>query len=762
MTGTTRRSVMGLVAAALAGRAAEEERTVQVIGCGAGVDIAWDRWGIPHIRAASVEDAFFGQGFAAASARLWQMDLGRRHGLGLLAEAFGPAFLPWDIAARTMLFQGDTAAEWRLHDKRVPSLAAAWVRGVNARIAQVLADPALLPPEFPAMDIRPAPWSPDDLILLRGSTTANAPAELRRALLAARGALALDALTEPLDPPLALRVPDGLDCAKLHQDQLVLYRRLSEPLPFPKREQHGEAGIDGEAGSNAWVVAAGHTTTGRAILANDPHLPVGIPGPRFICHLSAPGLNAIGAGPASRPGFQFGHTDRIAFGRTDFRIDREDIYVLELDAEGCSYRTAQGWSPIVRRTETIAVRGAADAAIEVARTPLGPVVFEDVAARHALVVRSALQESGPSVALEYVPLMFARNWAEYRRAISYAAWGSNYMYADIDGNIGWQASGRAPRRLRHDGLMPVPAAGDYPWDGFVGLDEMPGEYNPPQGWIASANQMPYSPGWTGPYSSREWTPDDRYRRIVQVLGPRETHSPAESLALQQDVLSLRAEALRPVWEAIGDPDTGPLQGWDGRLDANSEPALLFQLWWAELRKDVRLAMVPPEHRDMIAELHPHVLIALVTGADSRLGARRSEIAARTLARAAADWRARPEGRRHWGDLHRLTLLHGLSGVVPGSDLIAGGSGGDSATVQARWWASIPAAQVSGGASFRAVIDMGDWEAARGINLPGQSGDPRSPHYTDLAPLWLADETVPLAFGTEAVQSVQEETWKLRP
>ena len=332
------------------------------------------------------------------------------------------------------------------------------------------------------MDMRPERWAAEDLILMRDSGPPNLRAEMRRAVLAAHGQLALDALAIPLAPAHALRVPEGLDCARLHPSQLGLLGRLSGPLPFPRSVKQGalEDDLDAMQGSNGWVVAPGRSATGHALLANDPHLAVSVPGPRVIVHLRAPGLDAVGAGPAWRPGFQFGHTDRIAFGRTDFQIDQEDLFVLELNADASAWRGPDGWQPIERVRESVAVRGAEDAVAEVALTALGPLVFEDRAARQALVVRSVQRESGPSVALEYVPLMLARDWGEYRAAVRTAVWGSNYLYADVEGNIGWQTGGRVPRRVGYDGLMPVPASGPYRWDGVLDLDEMVGAHNPPR------------------------------------------------------------------------------------------------------------------------------------------------------------------------------------------------------------------------------------------------------------------------------------------
>jgi penicillin amidase len=737
-----------------------QERQVQ--GLTAPVEIITDRWGIPHINAESQEDAFFGQGYAAATARLWQLDVTRRRQLGRLAEAFGPDFLPFDEASRHVVFRGDVAAEWPRQSPRAHALAQAWVAGINARVAEVLADPALLPPEFLAMDARPEPWHVDDLIRMRWGAGPNIRNEMRRALLACQGLLGLDALAQPLEPPGQPQPPMGLDPCRLKREQLALYDRLLAPLPWPQARQRSDVeqdDLDARAGSNAWVIAPGRSPSGRALLANDPHLAVGAPGPRFITHLRAPGLDAIGAGPVFRPGFQFGHNDRIAHGRTDLQIDQEDLYLLEINAEGTAFRGPAGMEPVTRLSEAIAVRGQAPVIREFAHTRLGPVIFEDRAGGHALALRSAFLEPGPVVTLEYLAVIMARNWQEYREALRFAVWGSNYMYADIDGHIGWQTGGRAPLRLGHDGLMPVPAAGGFDWAGYMPLEQMVGLYDPPEGWIATANQMPYPQGWPeARMTSREWIPNDRYRRVAAVLAGQSRHGMDEAAALQLDTVSLRAQALVALLDNVPElpAEAALLRGWDGRLSAESEAASLYQMWWAELAAALRLAVVPEAARGAIAALHPHVVLSLAGRAEHR------DLVAQALQRAAARLRALPEDGRAWGARHRVDLRHAMSAMVPNANVLGGQSGGDGATVMARWWANGQNPVVTGGASFRAVLDIGAWDAGRGINLPGQSGDPREAHYRDLYPLWVAGEMVPLAYSAAAVAAVAESRVRLVP
>jgi penicillin G amidase len=540
------------------------------------------------------------------------------------------------------------------------------------------------------------------------------------------------------------------------------------------------ANLDAQQGSNAWVIAPSRTTTGRAILANDPHLPFSIPSPRMVTHLSAPGFNLVGNGPSWLPGVQFGHNDRIAFGRTDFQIDQQDIYVLELGEDGKTWRGPQGPQPIERVVETIDVRDQEPVKVELAFTSLGPVISEAPDQRRALVIRSAMLEPGAVLNLEYVPKTLARNWTEFRKAIRYAVWGTNYMYADVDGNIGWQAAGRVPIRANHDGLMPVPASGYYAWKGILPLDDMPGEFNPERGWIASANQMPFPADW--PVAERrisfEWIPPDRYRRIAERLPQLMPHSPADSWALQQDVHSSRAVRLIALLGKQPRDTANEAQllmlGWNGNIDADSQAAALYQLWLFELQKAVRPLVVPEAASPSLPFVNGLTLLDLLEKPDAHFGSEpekaRDALLLRTLAAAATELKSRAKPGQAfptWGDLHDVMLHHSLEARLP-SDLskqsgVSGrGTAGDGVTVFARWWGPPPNTNATGGASFRTVVDVGNWDAALATTGPGQAGSPGDPHYRDLYASWLSNESFPLSFSPEQVARVAEYQVRLLP
>jgi penicillin G amidase len=785
-------------------QAAGQSREIAVQGLSAKLEITVDRWGIPHISAGNVNDAFFGQGYTAAMMRLWQLDLNHRRQLGRLAEVFGPTFVPYDQAARLFLYRGPLAEEWKSLDPRVEGIARAFVAGVNARIREVREDRSLLPPEFVALDMLPDPWTVEDLLKVRHTEEPNVRAEVRRAELACKNALELDSLVQPLEPAWKLVVPKGLEPCDIRRGDLRLYELLTGPLPFanvPVRTKKTDAAtpdsqlaaqssvdlstdldahdLDAQDGSNAWVVAPSRTTTGRPILANDPHLPYVIPSQRMIMHLSAPGFNVIGIAPVWRPGFQFSHNERIAIGRTNFPIDQEDLYVLERSEDGKDWRGPNGPEPIQRIEESINVRDSEPQKVELAYTSLGPVVLEAPERKRAFVVRGVYLEPGAAGSLEYIPQALAGTWDEFRKALRYAVYGTNYMYADVDGNIGWQSAGWVPVRVSHDGLMPVPASGDYAWKGILPLDEMPHEFNPERGWIATANQMPFPPDW--PVAERrinfEWTAPDRYRRISERLPQLMPHAPADSWALQQDVHSARASRLVALLGRLprdpADEAQALLLGWNGNIDAASQAAALYELWQAELQKEVRPLLVPDVVASLVTAVYVPAMIDLLEKPDRRFGSEpektRDGLMTRALASALAQLKSRAKpgaALPTWGDLHEIVLHHALEARLPAglaeqSAVRGRGTSGDSTTVFARWWLQ-PRTNVTGGASFRAVVDVGNWDETRATIGPGQAGAPGDPHYRDLYALWLDNGSFPLSFSAGQVARVAESRLTLRP
>lgn len=736
-------------------------------GLSAPVEIVDDRWGVPHIRAQSIPDAFYGQGYVVARDRLFQIDFAHRRELGRMAEAFGASFAEHDAAARLFHYHGDLDAELAAVPQPVLACARSYCAGVNARIAEVERDAALLPLEYRILGVMPLRWDVRDLVLARGGAIGNVDDELRRAKLAALGLLDLDAVVAPLRPAWRLAVPDGLDVAKVSDRDLGVLDLGGLPFGPGTPVRDPDERIDrGNAGSNAWTVAGSRTASGRPILANDPHLGIGGFGPRHVVHLTAPGLDVIGGGAPGLPGIMQGHTDRFAFGRTNFHIDQQDLFVLDLDpADPERYRHDGGWKRFDQVTIDIPVKDAPPRRFILRYAAQGAVIAHDPAAARATALASIGMLPGGSGACAMIAINLATDWDGLKAAFRLHPSPTNFHYADTAGNTGWQVIGFMPRRKRGDGLMPVPGDGRYDWDGYRDFRALPSEYNPAKGWLASANQNNLPAGWPRDripaFSFRD---PYRYDRVADMLSRQPKHTLADSVALQHDTLSTPAKqflALLPKQPSPAAAEAARmLRGWDARIDRDSAAAALFEIVWRDVGQRMLAAIVPEQARALVDEIAPSELLR-------RLAARPAMIDASLVAGWAEAQRllgADPVAWR-WGTLHQVRIAHPLAripAIAAAFPAIEGeGSGGDPYTVMARWlgrsgWRD------TGGASYLQVIDVGDWDKSLMLNLPGASNDPRSPYYRDQYVPWIAGRMQPMTFTRAAVEAAAAARMTLSP
>ncbi|MBY0252023.1 MAG: penicillin acylase family protein, partial [Methylobacterium organophilum] len=562
--------------------------TYALPGLDGPVEIRVDRWGLAHIRAGTALDAFRAQGFNAARDRLWQLDLWRKRGLGLLAADFGPGYLAQDRAARLFLYRGDMAAEWAAYGPQdTRAIVAAFVSGINAYVALAEARPDLRPPEFDLTGTRPALWQPEDVVRIRShALIRNVLSEVARARVLARGrspadGLATDDLRKRISPPHEPVVPDGLDAADWPDDLLDAFRLATAPVGFgPDRmaatraeawdwsrvDAHGavtrgprSAPKEPAEGSNNWVVGPARTATGRPILASDPHRVYLQPSLRYAVHLTAPGLDVIGAGEPALPGISIGHNGHAAFSLTIAPIDQEDLFVCETDpADPDRYRSGDGWEPIARVAERIPVHGGPDETVILGFTRHGPVLREERG--RAFALRTVWSEPGAAAYLGSLAYLGATTPEAFGEALRHwSAPSVNQLYADAAGRIAWFMAGKAPVRPGHDGLLPVPGDGRYDWTGFHDPGALPRSVDPEAGWLATANEMNLPPDY--PAEDRrvgfEWAEPWRARRIRAVLGGQDRHSLADSRALQGDVVSEPARRLADLVRALpaaDDPD----------------------------------------------------------------------------------------------------------------------------------------------------------------------------------------------------------------
>ncbi|WIW90739.1 penicillin acylase family protein (plasmid) [Sphingobium sp. V4] len=742
-------------------------------GARAPIEIIEDELGVPHVRARSPHDAYFGQGYLVARDRLFQIDMEYRRDMGRMAEAFGPRFVAADKAARLFLYRGDIDAELAALPPGVLDCAKGYVAGVNARISELAADPTQLPLEYGILNLQPLRWDVRDLVRNRGIGMGDADDEVRRAQMQALGLLDADQLMAPLRPAWSFTVPEGLDCAAVSDADLGILDPSARPVPFDAIQEasldRAERRADRFAqGSNAWTIAPSRSATGRPILANDPHLGIGGFSPRHMVHLTAPGLDVIGAGAPGLPGIMQGHTDRFAFGRTNFHIDQTDLFILRTDEDDPERYWHKGrWRRFETFEDEIAVKDGPAQRVSLRYAQGRPIVAQDAARQRASAFATVSMLPGANMRFAIIAINLARDWTSLRQAFKIHVSPTNFHYADVDGNTGWQTIGFTPRRPRHDGLFPAPGDGDFDWTGIMPVEEMPHVYNPKEGWFASANQLNIPPDY--PHASNvisfDWSDPFRYDRISDVLRSQPRHRIEDSIALQHDVRSLPARALVKLIPDKLLPEAAPaaamLKRWDCGLEADSAAALLYEMVMPELQAGFRDLVVPAAAREFIPSVNLFEMLRILATPDKRLGPvpnlARDALIERSLV---AGWnKALEQGgpdpaQWRWGDLHRVTIAHPLSslpGIGAAFPKIDGGrSGGDGYTPMARGFNGKRGYQVSHGASYLLVADVGAWDNSRFLLLPGQSGDPRSARYRDFYPRWVAGEMQPLWFSREAV------------
>ena len=703
------------------------------------VEILRDRWGIPHIYARNTADLFFAQGYVAALDRLWQIDLWRRAGTGKLAEVLGPGAIERDRLARAVRFRGDWNAEWAAYGPDTREIAVAFTSGINAYIRSL---GGRRPLEFRIAGYDPGLWVPEDAVARVAGLlmTRNLTREVARAVDARRFGLAALEKYQPPDPFIRLEVPRGLDLADITSDILKTYTQVIGPVQFAETQ-----------GSNNWVVDGSLTVTGKPILANDPHRPINIPSLRKTVHLVAPGWNVIGAGEPALPGVALGHNERIAFGFTIVGIDQQDLYVEKLNpANADEYRYRGAWKKVETERQQIGVRGGPPRTVELRYTVHGPVIYEDRARRRAYALRWVGTEPGSAGYLAALSLARARNWGEFLQAVErYKTPSENLVYADVDGNIGWQAAGLAPVRPNWSGLLPVPGDGGYEWSGFRPLGELPRLYNPPAHFIATANHNILPADYTIPLGY-EWALPFRFQRIREMLTAGGKFGVEDFRRMQQDVTSLPARRFQAVlrrWNP-DHPTARELLAWDAVLRVDSRPAAIYETWMTKLADAVPGKQAPRPSLDVLLSL-------LEERPDAPAMAETLDAA---LAQLRRDLGADPT-QWTWGRLHEVRFLHPLN--RPGFNRGPLPRPGDSNTVNATSWTGAGFRQTAG-ASYRQIIDLADWDRSITTNVPGESGDPTARHYADLLDEWAAGRYHPLVFSRAAVERATREHITLIP
>lgn len=781
--------------------------SLQVAGLSQPVEILRDRWGINHIYAQNEGDLFFAQGYAAARDRLFQFEMWRRQATGTVSEILGRRELTRDRGARLHQFRGDLDDELSRYHPRGKAIVEAYVRGVNAYVAETEANPALLPIEFRMLGIRPGRWTPAVVISRHQALNANLTDEVRllRAINAGTTAQVRELMNfQGGDPRFELDA--AINPSILPADVLAVYTAFRESIRFQPEDvapefrgsttqalaggvapdPAGPADLDADPrdiGSNNWVVSGSRTISTRPILANDPHRVIAAPSLRYWVHLVAPGWNVIGGGEPVLPGVSIGHNEHGAWGLTIFGQDAEDLYVYDTNpANPHEYRYRGNWEAMRITSDSIPVKGERPENVELKYTRHGPVLFEDRANRKAYALRAGWMEPGGAPYLASLRMNQATTWEEFKAACTFSHMPSeNMVWVDRKGNIGWQAAGIQPIRRNWSGVLPVPGDGRYEWDGYLPIASLPAEVNPARGFIATANNYLLADDY--PYKNLlhvQWSDAFRASRIAEVLGSGRMFSVGEMTRLQNDDLSIVARVLTPLLRPVtlANPASARardlLTRWDFVLDKDSIEAGVYAMWQRRLLGNAREVVVPAAIAKAVGVniISTKTLIDRVLAPDGRFGADpvagRDALVAKSMDEAVAELTKRfgadIQGWRYGQDkYHHALLAHPLSNAVNAAmktRLEVGPlpRGGDGSTVSATGGADNQGA----GGSLKIVADTEDWDNSVALNTPGQSGDPDSPHYRDLFALWARGEYFPLAYSRAKIDSVRESTTRLVP
>lgn len=802
---------------------------IEVPGISATVTVYRDDTGIPQLVAETDHDLFFAQGYVHAQDRFWEMDFRRHVTSGRVAELFGESQVATDAFIRTLDWRGIAEQEYALLDEVSRAYYDAYAEGVNAYLAEH--DGADLSLEYAVLGLQnpgysPEPWTPVDSIAwlkaMAWDLRSNLGDEIDRALLSTalppeevarlHPGYAWDANPTILDGVIGA-APAATDATALpaseaspaHSDlaayaaPLTSLRALLDGMP----ELLGPEG--GDLGSNSWVVSGALTESGLPLLANDPHLGPAMPSIwvqmglhcveiREDCNFDVAGYTFSGM-----PGVIIGHNERIAWGLTNLGPDVADLYLERV--EGDAYEFDGVMVPLTMREETIEVAGGDPVTVTVRSTARGPLVtdirsdFGAVAAEYPAA--SGAPEGDYEVSLQWTALtpgttpqaIFAmnraRDWAGFRQAAAlFDVPAQNLVYADVDGNIGYQTPGMIPVRTAGDGTIPLPGwTSANGWAGTVPFDELPTMLNPERGYIVTANN-PVSAN--GPMLTQDWDLGYRAAGIERLLAERIAEGgklTADDLAeIQLDMSDANAAAFLPVIAELdleGDAARGAalLDGWDGRAAVDSAQAAYFAAFWRNLLDDM-FSELPEATRPEGGDRWFAVVGSLLGEPDTPWWTNEAEgIAGRDamIAHAldaaweeASDRMGSDPDAWRWGRLHTLTLTNesfGESGIGPIEWLFNRGPyelGGGSSIVNAIGWDASLGYEVDWVPSMRMIVDLDDLDASRWVNLTGASGHAFHAHYADQAPLWQHGETLDWPFTISAVADAASESLQLRP
>jgi penicillin amidase len=806
---------------------------VKISGLSDAVTVQRDDAGIPQISASNSHDLFMAEGYVHAQDRFWEMDFRRHVTAGRLAELFGKSQVGTDAFIRTLGWRAVAAEEVKQMDKTSLSYYQAYADGVNAYLASHKdADLSL---EYAVLGLQtpgytPEKWTPVDSVAwlkaMAWDLRSNLEDEIDRALLSTTLTPAQVAELHPVYPFAEHPTITGLGGAS---DATVTTDAKAAVAVSPEEigttldassaltelqstlaavpQLLGPAGSD--IGSNSWAVAGSHTATGKPLLANDPHLGAVEPSVWYQVGLhcstvsAACPFNVAGYSFSGLPGVVIGHDAKVAWGFTNLGPDVADLYLEKVTPKGYEYDGQI--VPFTERKETIKVAGGKAVPLTIKSTGHGPIVtgitrdFGTIAKSYRSP-RAGVPGGKYQLALQWTALspghtaeaIFAidkaTDWTSFRAAAQlFDVPSQNLLYADVDGNIGYQAPGLVPVRKQGDGTAPMPGwSSAYGWSGYVPFDQLPSVFNPPKGFIATANNAAVGPDYPV-MITKDWDAGYRANQItgrIQALISRGQKITAKTMSsIQADRYDANAATLVPLLTSLhlsGDAGKAValLKNWNYRDDGDSAAAAYFNVFWRNLLQDAFARKLPKSTPPVGGDRWFQVVASLTTQPDSSwwsdktLGISGRDAMLTYAAKKAATEASKlmgsnPNGWR-WDSIHTLSLTNasfGESGIGPIEWLFNRGPypvGGSSSVVDAVGWDASVGYQIDWVPSMRQVIDLSDFDASTWINLTGESGHAFHPNYVDQTPLWQSDKTRPWAFSAAAVTKATTNTLTLAP
>ncbi|PYY14896.1 MAG: penicillin acylase family protein, partial [Acidobacteria bacterium] len=592
--------------------------TITVAGLSGPVSVLRDKLGVPHIRAASYDDLFFAQGFVTAQDRLWQMDISRRYAAGTLAELLGPSLLKHDRRQRYLQIRAACERAVGKLDPQQRRFLEAYAQGVNAFIEQSRKH---LPIEFKILRYSPAPWRVEDSLLIGANMdqmlNTQYDLELKREKvvrhLNAQEIADLYPSTSWRDLPPAQQANPSIEDEQSPTKQNPDSKEDEEDEhPTPTKTSSFIRALDARScdmcvpGSNNWVVSGAHTASGKPLLSNDMHIEHSIPDIWYETHLTKGDGQDYDVAGVSLPGLPFvivGHNRRIAWGFTNLGPDVQDLFIEQFNAAG-EVDTPKGWQAPQKTREVIHVKGKPDEVFDVIVTRHGPIITPILSGEtRQLALEWTLYDS-ETLGIPFGEINSARNWSEFRSAFSkFGGPSQNVVYADVDGHIGYQATGKIPVRTSGDGMLPKSGAdAAHDWTGYVPFDQLPNVYDPPSGLLATANGRITPDGYARVLANVWWAPY-RTSRIFHLLEQGEKFKPADMLAIQTDITSEleRFFADRFVYAIDHSKNASQrvrqaaeiMRGWDGRMEKNSSAASIA--YWS--RRNLMKVLLTPKMGD---------------------------------------------------------------------------------------------------------------------------------------------------------------------